>query len=58
MINTYKGQTRTDTDKTDKTRQNKKMQVMICSYFKEFPKKKKRKTFFFFFKYISMDIKK
>lgn len=30
IINTYKGQTRTDTDKTDKTRQDKKMRVMIC----------------------------
>lgn len=33
IIKTYKGQTRTDTDKTDKTRQNKKMRVMICLFF-------------------------
>lgn len=33
IIKTYKGQTKTDTDKTDKTRQNKKMRVMICLFF-------------------------
>lgn len=30
IIKTYKGQTQTD---TDKTRQNKKMRVMICLFF-------------------------
>lgn len=42
IIKTYKGQTRTDTDKTDKTRQNKKMRVMICLFFS----KQKSKGYF------------